>query len=429
MKQVIKKLRQLPTYGNIEKQIGDMVSYEEIVGKVSYSPGALVRIDAARALGIFPEHIESKLKLNPDDPVARGEVLAENSEFFYKRTIKSPIDGYMALWSKHLGALYIREPILAAPSEPITFNSDELGMSKVSFTERMLVGVGQIVNRGQHLLRGGKAVAPFLSKVESISAADGSLTIRPIFQPTDITAFISGMVCEVNDNDSCVVAYWGHSFIGEAGYGGEATGQIRIIDTGEPLMQAEVIPDDVGGCIVITKGGISEAALHRLKELRVSALVLGYADPVVLSRFLPSCPVQNLGILMNTPFPIILMKGYSGEIPDRVFSEMRTLDGKQAAVDASTQLRAGVRRPELFVSLPEEEFNLVDYALTVTVSGMKLGARVALKRAPYQGTEGNISAVYSEREATEAGTRATLVSVKLDNGMEIKVPLVNCQVL
>ena len=230
----------------------------------------------------------------------------------------------------------------------------------------------------------------------------------------------------------------GHRFVGEVGYGGEASGILRPLLGDNRDLDVADLPSDISGCIVAARGGITEAALAKLAELEISGLVLGTIDPVVLAAFCQDNPLHKIGILMKTPFPLILLQGFSGPMPAQVYAQLESLQGRQSALDASTQLRAGVVRPELLVPLPEENFvgeNGVLWPadmLALGENGVRppyVGAKVMLKRDPYLGSEGVITAIQARREATEAGTLATLAHIQLGDGTRCKVPLANCQLL
>ena len=431
MKQMITKRRYLPSPGTITKAIGERVAFDDIVGKVGYVPGALLRLDAAKHLGILPSRVGSVLTHDIEDFIATGEVLAESSSFFWSRKLQSPIDGYLAMYSTRLGYIYIREPVATVQSDSVVISHKDLGLSKLQFSERVLVSSGQMVSRGQHLLRGGKYVALALSRVISVSLFEGEMVLEPIFHATEITAFIDGVVIAVEEADSCLVAAKGYRFKGEVGYGGEAVGRLRVLQTANLELDASDLPDDLADCIIVVQGSVSEVVLSRLAEQNIAGLVMGYAEPLTLKRFLPSNPLQHLGMLMETPFPIMLINGFTKPITGRVFKQIALLDGQQAALDAATQIRAGIIRPELLIALADEEIDLAENYnnLYMESAGLYEGAKVVILREPHPGEEGMLQKISSTREETPAGTLTTLATVLLDNGKTVQVPVFNCRVL
>ena len=439
MKQIIHIKRRLPAPGHWLFAVGEHVAHDEIVGKIDYSPGPLVRIDTARQLGVAPAALPKHMVGKVDDYVQQGERIAHSHEFFWDRYVESPIDGYLALWSRFLGTVYVRVPLAAEAREPVVISAEAMGITRLSFAERILVAEGQLVNTGQPLLRGMDAVAPMLCSVEHVSLAEGKLVLVPLFQPTQVQALMEGHVTEIPEASLCIISSVGHRFLGEVGYGGEASGTLRPVLGDSRDLDAADIPTDISGCIVVARGGITETALAKLAELEISGLALGTINPVVLAAFCQDNPLHKLGILMKTPFPLILLQGFSGPMPEHIYDQLESLQGRRSALDASTQLRAGVVRPELLVPLPEENFVVGANSIHPQGGGYVVGeiisrppyvgARVILKRDPYLGSEGFITAIQAKREATEAGTLATLAHVQLDDGSLCKVPLANCQLL
>ena len=428
MKGRVAKTRVLPAPGSIVVDVGTSVAYDQVVGRVEYIPGPMLRLDAARALGIYPEHLGAMLLLQPEDAVSAGEVFAETSEFFWSHSLRSPIDGYLALYSRHLGYVYIREPVPAAPSAAISIRHSDLSLSKLQFSQAVLVIAGQVVQKDQWLLRAGKAVAPLLCRVQSVSLSEGEIVLRPLFQPTELLAGISGTIVEVG-NGACVIAAYGYRFPGEVGYGGEAVGKLRVLPGENADVHRADLPDDLQGCLLVCRGGIDADALQYLTEQRVAGLIAGYIDPLVLQHFLPQHPLLHLGGLMETDFPMLLVNGFSGAMPDDLYRRMIKLQSRQAYLDASTQIRAGVRRPELLVVLPEEELPPEEDPGANTAEAIDIGARVRLKRGPHLGAEGIVQALSVERQETAAGTKATLIKVLLENGETLQIPLVNCRAI
>lgn len=362
MKQIISVMRQLPAPGSILRCVGERVHYDDIVAKVDYIPGSLIKLDAARQLGVFPQQIPQTLTKELEEKVVAGEIIAQHEEFLTLRVLTSPCDGFIAMWSRYLGTVYIREPVATSSVKSHRISCEDIQMNKVQFAERNLVIAGQNVNKGQHLLRGGKAIAPFLSRVERVSLAEGEIILRPFFQPTEIPAFISGTVVRI-ENDTCFISAVGHRFVGEIGYGGEATGKLRMLACKTEEIQLSEIPDDLGGCIVVVEGSIGVEVFSYLAQQGVAGVVLGTCDPLVLRLFFGRDPLQLIGTQMDTDFPVVLLQGFNGAMSEDTYNSIASFQGYQVALSADTQLRAGVMRPQLLIPLPKEELNQTECLL------------------------------------------------------------------
>ena len=430
MKQIIRKLRRLPSQGHIIPAVGAKVAHDEIIGELDYIPGPLIRHDIARALGIDPQDLDDKMVKQVGDWVDNGEVIAENSIFYSCKQAYSIRGGYMALWSRYMGYAYIREPLPIGAKSAVTIRAEEFGISKLQFSANVRTKLDAVVNTGQMLVSGSKPiVAPSLSRVTTLSMMDGVIVLTPLFQVTEMPALIDGFIAEIPDRDSCVVATMGHRFTGSVGYGEEATGIIKPLLGEVRNLEITDLNDDLAGSIIIARGGVSLEALSHLAEEKIAGLVLGCIEVATLGAFTGRDPLRYLGTLMPIPFPIILMQGYGAPMLAEDYQAIAALAGMRGALDGKTQLRAGVTRPELLVPLPQEPFNLEDPPPDEHPAPLQVGGRALLTRAPYFGQGVLVLALDHQRQETPAGTLAALATVQLADGQILQVPLANCRSL
>jgi len=404
------------------------VKFDTVVGELDYAPGPLVRLDVARQLGISGEKLGDTLVKSVNDAVAENEIIALNSQFFSRHAARSSTDGYLALWSKYLGYVYIREPMPVGPREPVAIRAEDLGLNKMQFAANIVAKPGMIAAPGQLLVSGSKkAVAPALCRVTEVALREGYMIITPLFQLTEMTAFIDGVISEIPDADSCVISGMGYRFTGATGYGGEDSGIITPVLAEDRDLTASDLPKELSGIILIARRGITLEALQRLADEGASGLVLGCIDQDTLRSFSRREPLKDLGALMDLPFPILLMQGFGAAMLESTYQEMASLTGRRGAIDGSTQLRAGVIRPELLV--PVSEIPFADDGLDHDAEDLPLqeGMRVVLERQPHFGAAAVIVEIDSELRETSAGTRATLARLRLDSGEECVVPLSNCR--
>jgi len=118
-KTVLRKERRLPLPGEVVVKVGDKVSAETVVAKTEL-PGNVQPINVAGLLSIPPQEINSVMIKKVNDPVKKGEPIAESKSFFglFKNTVISPVDGYIESISNITGQVILREPPI-----PITVNA------------------------------------------------------------------------------------------------------------------------------------------------------------------------------------------------------------------------------------------------------------------------------------------------------------------
>ncbi|MGE5561587.1 MAG: hypothetical protein ACM3XN_11170 [Chloroflexota bacterium] len=432
MIQTIRRYRKLPAQGDILVSVGERVQPGTAVGKLDYIPGQLFRFNAADAFGIAPEHVPEALLEQPGDWVEAGEPLIATDEFFIERTVASPRTGYIGLISRVLGNVFIREPLPAGPKEPVVVSAADIGMSLIRFNANLGVMVGETVEKGRLLVSGGigakqSLLSPVFGKVTAFSRSEGTITIKPLFQPTEVLAHVAGTVTAVEPGDSVEITVTGHLIQGMIGYGGERVGELHAANAERDLEPAD-LPDDVQGKVIVGRCGASLAALKRCADGGADGLVLGSADYDVLKEFIAADPLQVTGPSADIPLTIILINGF-GNLPMAAdtYAELAGLSGRNASIDGSTQLRAGVVRPEVIVPLDGDGVaSGTPAAPTVLAAGM----RVMIIREPGFGVTGRIKSLTSQPQAVRSGALATTAVVVAEgDGRELTVPQSNLKVL
>lgn len=433
MIQTIRKSRKLPAQGSILVNVGDIVQPGTAVGKLDYIPGQLYRFNVADAIGVAPEHMPEVLLKDAGDWVEAGEPLAATDEFHIRRIAASPRTGYVGLVSRVLGNIFVREPLPAGPKEPVVICAADIGMSLVRFAANLNVMVGETVEKGRLLASGGfgakqSLLSPVFGKVTAISRSEGTITIKPLFMPTEVLAHVAGTVSEVIPGDSVEITAFGHLIQGMIGYGGERVGELSVPADNGGDIGPDDLPDDVQGKVIVGRRGVSPAALKRCAGAGAAGLVLGSADSDVLKEFIAADPLQVMGPSADIPLSLVIINGF-GNLPmaDDAYSELAGLAGRTASIDGSTQLRAGVLRPEVIVPLDAgETAGEPPAAPDVLTAGM----RVMIIREPGFGVTGRIKSLTSAPRPVGSGALATTaVVVAADDDREWTVPQSNLKTL
>ncbi len=107
----VRKLRQLPLKGEVHMKVGDMVKPDDVVAS-THIPGNVHMVNAAIQLNVEPDAVPELLLVKIDEPVKKGQPLAESKGFFglFKSQIKSPIDGTLGNVSGVTGQILLSEP-------------------------------------------------------------------------------------------------------------------------------------------------------------------------------------------------------------------------------------------------------------------------------------------------------------------------------
>jgi hypothetical protein len=106
----VRKTRRLPLSGKVLVEKGARVSADDVVARTEL-PGKVTMVNFANVLGVLPDEIEPTLVIQPGEPIARGQIIAEHRSFFglFGSQIVSPVDGTFESVSKVTGQAVLRE--------------------------------------------------------------------------------------------------------------------------------------------------------------------------------------------------------------------------------------------------------------------------------------------------------------------------------
>jgi len=105
----IRKERRLPIAGQVLVEAGARVRAEQVVARTEL-PGDVATINVVNQLAISPSELPRLMLKREGEAVARGEPLAETQPFikWFKRTVRSPVDGTVESVSSITGQVLIR---------------------------------------------------------------------------------------------------------------------------------------------------------------------------------------------------------------------------------------------------------------------------------------------------------------------------------
>ena len=164
------------------------------------------------------------------------------------------------------------------------------------------------------------------------------------------------------------------------GIGGEGCGRLRMaVKQPDEVLTARHIRDDDRGRILVGGALVTAEALRRAEEAGVTGLVCGG----ILDKDLHEYLGYEIGVAItgheDIPLSLVVTEGF-GKLPmaAKTFALFQKLEGQTASINGTTQIRAGVLRPEVVVSRPG-----IAAAETETVAtGLEIGTRVRVIRTP-----------------------------------------------
>lgn len=103
--------RRLPMQGEITVQVGDRVSWDQVVARTDL-PGRVEMINLANKLGVAPSELAERLLKPVGSTLGKGEVLAKSKGLFgyFQTPFRSPIQGTLESASSTTGQVILRSP-------------------------------------------------------------------------------------------------------------------------------------------------------------------------------------------------------------------------------------------------------------------------------------------------------------------------------
>ena len=317
--------------------------------------------------------------------------------------------------------------------------ANALGASPGDIPRCMRKEIGEAVQEGEVLARSGGLFgwfptdyhSKYTGTLETVSHVTGQVIIRGNPIPIQVNAFVTGEVVKVVPERGVVIKSQVSQVQGIFGIGGEAYGPIRVVGTSvsEPVT-AEMIKSEHRGALVIGGARMTAEAIQKAIEYEVAGLVAGGIDDADLKEILG----YDLGVAITGTErigPVLMITEGFGDIAmaTRTRQLFESREGSRAAINGATQIRAGVMRPEVLITLetgPDQSGPAVSNGVVEGV--LEPGVTVRLIRDPYFGKIGRVDSLPAEPQVLESGSKARVLTVDC-GGETIMVPRANVEIV
>ena len=269
--------------------------------------------------------------------------------------------------------------------------------------------------------------SPKSGTIEAISDMTGQVIIRGSPIPVDVDAYIPGKVVEVLPREGAVIKTNAAFIQGIFGIGGESHGKIRMaVDRPDKVLSEDLITPEDKGVVLIGGSMVTMEALKKSIEIGVSCIVVGGIRHDDLINFTG----EEIGVAITGQeelgMTIIITEGFgSMTMPQRTFDLLKSFEGHQASVNGTTQIRAGVLRPEIII--PHQE--ITKQGSENLASGMVPGTPVRIIRKPYFGAIGRVKFLPVELKQVESESYVRVLDVELDDGTVVTIPRANVEII
>jgi len=311
-----------------------------------------------------------------------------------------------------------------------------LGVEPDELPRYMLKKLGDQVKEGE-LLASYTAFFGFIKKrvessksgtIESISDITGQIIIRGSPIPVNIDAYIPGKVVEVLPKEGAIIETNAAFIQGIFGIGGESHGEIRMaVDKPDKVLSEDLITPKDNGVVLIGGSLVTLGALKKSIEIGVSCIVAGGIRHDDLTSFTG----EEIGVAITGQeelgLTVIITEGFGTmRMSQYTFDLLKSFEGYQASVNGTTQIRAGVLRPEIII--PHQE-GLEQGSEKERAAGMVPGTLVRIIRQPYFGAIGMVKFLPVDLQQVESESYVRVLNVELEDGKVVTVPRANVEII
>ena len=269
------------------------------------------------------------------------------------------------------------------------------------------------------LVAAGRGLVPKTVKVPRegrvLAAGGGQVLMESGESRLELRAGLSGNVMQVLPDLGVVIQTTGALVQGVWGNGRVDTGVIiNLAEKADTVLSASRMDVSMRGSIILAGGVKEEQALYAAAELPVRGLILGSLFPSLL-------PVAR-----EMRYPIVLTDGF-GSLPmnSAAYRLITTNAKREATLNAEAFDRYSGTRPEVIIPLPAPTPPPAPHDVEVFAPGQS----VRLRRQPAAGMIGTLISLHAGQSTFPSGLRALSADVKLENGEQLLIPLVNLEVV
>lgn len=273
-----------------------------------------------------------------------------------------------------------------------------------------------------------EVLCPIDGIIESISNSTGQVVIRGKPIPIEVESYIPGKILKILPNEGVLIGTNAAFIQGIFGIGGEAHGKIKIIvDSPDEEVTVNHIKSEYKGLVLIGGSLITLDAINKCVEVGVSSIIVGGIHHNDLVSFLN----EEIGVAITgeevVGITLIVTEGFGKmTMSKHTFNLLKQFENYQASTNGTTQIRAGVIRPEIII--PHEN-KIASSSDEESNTGMLPGTTVRIIRQPYFGIIGKVYTLPKELHRLKSGSKVRVLEVELENNEIVTVPRANVEII
>ena len=141
---------------------------------------------------------------------------------------------------------------------------------------------------------------------------------------------------------------------------------------------------------------------------------------------------STLGVVItgheNLGLSLILTEGFGDLLMSKkAFSILSRFEGHPTSLNGSTQIRAGVIRPEIVIPRTDIRTDELKDTDDANSEGLQIGSLIRLINEPHFGALGTVTNLPVERQVLESGSKVRVLEAELEDGSRVIVPRANVE--
>ena len=313
----------------------------------------------------------------------------------------------------------------------------KLNVEPENVPECMLVKLDESISKDQIIAENKGIFGFFKSQLKSpidgilsnVSAITGQAILSEPPIPVEVDAYTSGIITEVIEKEGVIIETKGVLAQGILGIGGENRGVLEAL-TNSPgdELTSEMIQERHKGMVLLGGAFLTMSTFEHAKEMGVAGIISGGFDYTDLSKILG----YSLGVAITGSEKIgpslIITEGFGRiSMADRTYNLLSSNEGKSAAINGSTQIRAGVIRPEVII--PSDKINSKSRDYKESDLAISDGSLIRVIRRPFFGKVGKVKSLPPELKKMESETLVRVAEIEFEDGSIEIIPRANLEMI
>jgi len=274
--------------------------------------------------------------------------------------------------------------------------------------------------------------APVSGTIESISEVTGQVIIRQAPIPVEMKAYIDGVIDEIMPEEGVILGSEAAFIKGIFGIGGETEGELKFVaDDISAVLDENKIDDSLKGKIIVGGSLVKKEAIDKAVKCGVKGIICGGIDAQDLKEVLG----YDIGVAITgheeIGLTVVVTEGF-GQInmAQKTFELLKENEGKKASINGATQIRAGVMRPEIIITLNvPDDLNSVKINESSEAGGMNKGDSLRVIRGNHFGEIVEVTDLPVELTVVDSETKVRVVEVQLGSGEKLLLPRANVETI